>query len=157
MISNFSYISYCKTIWTNRMYCVEKAWVHILVLKCICCANFCLSEKVTDEVDLFGIYLIRTWKTLLFLMLLLQYIKTLFQLISYTPIAGGRGFDPQTRHTKDFIKMVRDDFLLSARHKKIGRAPLFSQPCFKNEMDSTCTERSRVINISCDILLRILP
>jgi len=50
--------------------------------------------------------------------------------------AGGRGFDPRSRHTKDVIKMVTDASLLSAQHKRIGLASLSSQTSFKNEMDS---------------------
>ena len=67
--------------------------------------------------------------------------------------AGGRGFDPRPRHTKDVIKMVPDASLFGAQHIRTGLASLSSQTSFKTkEMNTIRNERSRVINISWDNL-----
>ena len=73
---------------------------------------------------------------------------------AFAPRAGGRGFDPRPRHTKEVIKMVPDVVLLSAQHIRTGLASLSSQTSFKKEMDTIWNERSRVINISWDNLFR---
>ena len=51
---------------------------------------------------------------------------------AFAPWAGGRGFDPRPRHTKDVIKMVPDASLLGAQHNiRTGLASLSSQTSFK--------------------------
>ena len=50
---------------------------------------------------------------------------------AFAPWAGGRGFDPRPRHTKDVIKMVPDASLLSAQHTRTGLASLSSQTSLK--------------------------
>jgi len=45
---------------------------------------------------------------------------------AFAPWAGGRGFDPRPRHTKDVITMVPDASLLGAQHIRTGLAPLSS-------------------------------
>ena len=45
---------------------------------------------------------------------------------AFAPCAGGRGFDPRPRHTKDVLKMVPDASLLSAQHIRTGLASLSS-------------------------------
>jgi len=69
------------------------------------------------------------------------------------PWAGGRGFDPRPRHTKDVINKVPDASLLSAQHIRTGLASLSSQTSFKKEMDTIW----RVINISWDNFFRNQP
>jgi len=57
-------------------------------------------------------------------------VKTLQQWFIGTalvPRAGGRGFDPRLRNTKDVIKMEPDASLISTHHKRIGLAYLSSQ------------------------------
>ena len=71
--------------------------------------------------------------------------------------AGGCGFDPWPRHTKDVIKMVPDASLLSAQHIRIVLASFSSQTSFKKWDGFHLEERSRVINISWDNLLRNWP
>jgi len=43
------------------------------------------------------------------------------------------GFNPQTQHTKDVIKLVPDASLLGAQQIKIGLAQLSTQTCEQNE------------------------
>ena len=79
------------------------------------------------------------------------------QWLEFTPWAGGHGFDPRPRHTKDVIKMVPDASLLGAQHIRTGLASLSSQTSFKKEMDTIRNERSRVIITSWDNLFRNRP
>jgi len=51
---------------------------------------------------------------------------------AFAPWAGGRGFDPWARHTKDVIQMVPDASLLGAQHIRTGLAFVSSQTSFKN-------------------------
>ena len=76
---------------------------------------------------------------------------------AFAPRAGGRGFDPRPRHTKDVIKMVPDASLLGTQHIRTGLASLSSQTSFKKEMDTIRNERSRVINISWNNSFRNRP
>ena len=76
---------------------------------------------------------------------------------AFAPKAGGHGFDPRPRHTKDVINMVPDAFLLSAQHIRTGLAALFSQTSLKKKLDTIWNERSRVVNISWDNLFRHRP
>jgi len=46
---------------------------------------------------------------------------------AFAPWAGGRGFDPRPRLTKDVMKMVPDAPLLGAQHIRTGLASLSSQ------------------------------
>ena len=50
---------------------------------------------------------------------------------AFAPWAGGRGFDPRPRHTKDVIKMVPNASLLSAQHIRTGLVSLSSQTLLK--------------------------
>ena len=76
----------------------------------------------------------------------------------FTQWMRGCRFDPRTCHIKDVIKMALDASLLSTEHIRIGMASLSFQTLFKtNEMDSFWTERSRVITISWNNLLRNWP
>jgi len=65
----------------------------------------------------------------------------------FAPLAGGRGFDPRPRYTKDVIKIVPDASLLRAQHIRTGLASLSSQTSLKKrkEMDTIRNERSHVI------------
>ena len=50
---------------------------------------------------------------------------------AFAPWAGGRGFDPRPRYTKDVIKMVPDAPLLSAQHTRTELASLSARISFK--------------------------
>ena len=43
---------------------------------------------------------------------------------AFALLAGGRGFDPRPRHTKDVIKIVPDASLLGAQHIRTCLASL---------------------------------
>jgi len=49
---------------------------------------------------------------------------------AFAPWAGGRGFDPRPRHTKDVIKMEPAASLLYAKRTRTGLASLLSQTSF---------------------------
>lgn len=52
---------------------------------------------------------------------------------AFAPEAGGCGFNPLPRHTKDIIKMAPDAFLRSPQHIRIGLVSSFKPYLKKSE------------------------